>query len=69
MRKTSVDIDEELLEEVRALLKTSTIKETIDCAFHEILRIEARRQEVQSLIQMEDLDLADEKVMAGAWRS
>lgn len=69
MRKTSVDINEDLLAEVRSLLGTRSIKETIDRAFREILRVEARRQEVEALVTMERLDLSDEKVMEKAWRS
>ena len=68
MKKTSVDIDEVLLDEVRNLLGTSTIKQTVDTALRETLRSEARRQEVRTLAAMDGLDLADEAVMANAWR-
>ena len=68
MKKTSVDIDEVLLDEVRNLLGTSTIKQTVDTALRETLRSEARRQEVRTLAAMNGLDLADEAVMANAWR-
>lgn len=69
MRKTSVEIDDGLIEQVRVLLGTSSIKETIDSALREILRREARRQEIEALVKMDGLELSDEKVMAGAWRS
>ena len=69
MRKTSVDIDDDLIEQARGLLGTSSIKETIDRALHEVVRAAARRQEIRALAVMEGLDLADEQVMAGAWRS
>jgi Arc/MetJ family transcription regulator len=69
MRKTSVDVDDLLLEQVRNVLGTSSIKETIDSALHEVLRGEARRREIRALAVMEGLDLADEKVMAKAWRA
>ena len=59
MSKTSVDIDNELLEQARSLLGTSSIKETIHCALREIVRAEARRQEVEALVTMDRLDLAD----------
>jgi len=68
-RKTSVEIDEELLEGVRRALDTSTLRETIEAAFREVLRAEARRQEVRALRAMEGMDLANAEVMAGAWRS
>ena len=69
MRKTSVDVDDHLLDQVRNVLGTSSIKETIDGALREVMRAEARRREIEALAVMEGLDLADEKVMAKAWRS
>ncbi len=69
MRKTSVDVDDRLLEEVRDVLGTSSIKETIDRALREVMRAEARRREIRALAVMDGLDLADEQVMAKAWRS
>lgn len=68
-RKTSVEIDLELFAAVRRALSTATLRETIEEAFREILRAQARREEVAALSRMEGLDLADETVMAGAWRS
>ncbi len=67
MRKTSVEIDDTLIEQVRTLLGTSSIDETIDSALREVLRREARRQEVEALVNMDGLELSNEKVMAGAW--
>ena len=69
MRKTSVDIDEHLVEQAKVLLGTVSIKETIDSALREIVRMDIRRQEIRALAKMDGLDLADEKVMAKAWRS
>ena len=69
MSKTSVDIDDDLLEQARGLLGTSSIKETIHSALREIVRAEARRQEVAALVSMDGLDLADEEIMKHAWRS
>ena len=69
MHKTSVDIDDRLIAQVRDLLGTSSMKETIDQALREVVRSAARREEIRVLTAMEDLDLADEQVMAGAWRS
>ena len=59
MRKTSVDIDDRLLEQVRDVLGTSSIKETIDGALREVMRAEARRREIRALAVMDGLDLAD----------
>jgi Arc/MetJ family transcription regulator len=67
-RKTSVEINEDLLSAVQRVLATTTIKETIEEAFREILRAEARKEEVEALTTMDGLDLADPEVMAGAWR-
>ena len=68
MRKTSVEVNEDLLAAVQRTLSTTTIKETIEEAFNEVLRAEARRQEVEALATMDGMDLADPDVMAGAWR-
>ena len=69
MKKTSVVIDDSLLDQVQALLGTRSIRDTIDTALHEVLRNEARRQEIAALSEMDGLDLANEEIMAGAWRS
>lgn len=68
-RKTSVEIDNELLETAKRILETTTVKDTVEAAFREVARVEARRHEVETLTQMRGLDLADPEVMAGAWRS
>jgi Arc/MetJ family transcription regulator len=68
-RKTSVEINEELLTAVQRVLSTATLKDTIEQAFQEVLKAEARRQEVEALATMRGMDLADEEVMAGAWRT
>ena len=69
MRKTSVDIDDHLIEQVRSVLGTSSIKETIDFALREVLRADARRREIRALAEMDGMDLSDKDVMAKAWRS
>ena len=68
MRKTSVDIDERLIEQAKVLLGTGSIKDTIDSALREIVRADVRRQEIRALAEMDGLDLADATVMAKAWR-
>jgi len=68
-RKTSVEIDEELLDAARRVLETATVKDTIEAALREVARVEARRLEVEALSRMNGLDLADPQIMAGAWRS
>lgn len=69
MRKTSVAIDDSLIEQVRNVLGTSSIKETINVALREVLRGEARRQDIKAFSKMDGLDLSNKKVMAKAWRS
>jgi len=69
VRKTSVEINEELLSAVQEVLSTATLKETIEEAFREVLRAEARREEVEALSTMRGMDLADLDVMSRAWRS
>lgn len=69
MRKTSVEIDEHLIEKAKILLGTVSIKETVDSALREIVRRDVRRQEIRALAKMDGLDLSDAKVMAKAWRS
>ena len=69
VRKTSVEINEELLSAARQVLSTSTIKDTIEEALREVVRARARREEVAALSTMEGMDLADPVVMSGAWRS
>ena len=66
VRKTSVEINEELLAAAQRILSTATIKETIEEAFREVLRVQARREEIEALRGM---DLVDPDVMCGAWRS
>jgi len=69
VRKTSVEINEDLLSAVQQVLSTTTIKDTIEGAFREVLRAEARREEVEALTKMEGMELSDPAVMARAWRS
>ena len=69
MTKTTVDIDENLLEQARRVLGTSSVRETIEAALREVFSGDARRQEIRALAEMAGLDLASEEVMAKAWRS
>lgn len=67
-RKTTVEIDEELFEEVRRILGTETLKATVEGAFLEVVRDAARRKEVEALAAMAGMDLDDPEVMRAAWR-
>lgn len=68
-RKTSVVIDEDLLEAVQTVLDTKTVKDTIERAFIEVLRAKARQEEIEALASLQGMDLDDDEVMAGAWRN
>lgn len=67
-RKTSVTIDEDLLAAVQEILETTTVKDTIEQAFLEVLRAKARQEEVEALAAQKGMDLSDEDVMSKAWR-
>jgi Arc/MetJ family transcription regulator len=69
VRKTSVEINEELLTAVQRVLSTATLKDTIEESFREVLKAEARREEVKALSTMQGMDLMDPELMAKAWRS
>ncbi len=68
VRKTSLAIDQELLTQVREILGTHTVRETVEQAFLEIIRAQARHREVEAMSAMRGLELDDPEVMAGAWR-
>jgi Arc/MetJ family transcription regulator len=44
MAKTSVDIDMDKLDRAREILGTATIRDTIDAAFREVIRVSAVRE-------------------------
>jgi Arc/MetJ family transcription regulator len=67
-RKTSLTIDEDLLTAVQAVLKTKTVKDTVERAFLEVLRAKAREEEVEALATQKGTDLGDAEVMSKAWR-
>jgi Arc/MetJ family transcription regulator len=69
IRKTSVEINEELLTAAQRVLATTTIKDTIEAAFREVLQAQARREEVEALSTMRGMDLADDEIMSRAWRT
>jgi hypothetical protein len=68
MRKTTVEIDQELYERARGVLGTRGLKATVQRAFEEVLAVDARRRALQQLRDLEGLDLDQLGVMASAWR-
>lgn len=68
MTKRLVDVDDAKLEEVRALLGTSTTKATVNGALEEVLALAARRR---ALLDGEAVagssDLAQDEQRRAAW--
>jgi len=58
-RRINVEVDGDLLVVAQHLLGTATIKETIEEALREVLRVDARRTEVAALANMRGMDLQD----------
>ena len=67
-RKTSVELNVELLQEAQRILQTATLRETIEQAFREIVKAKARRDEFDALAEMRGMELDNPEIMAGAWR-
>jgi Arc/MetJ family transcription regulator len=65
MRRTTLDIDDDMLSKAREILGTSGIKDTVDEALREIVRREAGRRLIARLKENEDL--ANPEIMARAW--
>jgi Arc/MetJ family transcription regulator len=63
-----VDIDDDLLQEATVVLGASTMKEAVNRSLEEVVLAARRRRHADRLEAMRDLDLADPKVMSGAWR-
>jgi Arc/MetJ family transcription regulator len=68
MRKTTIEVDDDLLEQAQAILGTRGLKATVQRAFEEILALDARRRAIEQLQTMDGLDLDRPEVMADAWR-
>ena len=68
MTKRLIDIDDDLLEEVRGLTGASTMKETVNGALQHVVDFDLRLKHVRRLLTLEGTDLADEQLMRDAWR-
>lgn len=68
MSKTSIEIDDDKLGEVRAILRTDTKRATVDAALDEVISLRRRSLLVERLRRMEGLDLCDRDVIESAWR-
>ena len=68
-REAGCYIDDNLLEQARNLLGTSSIREAVHSALPEVVQAAARHREIEALVTMDGLDLADWEIMKNAWRS
>lgn len=68
VRTTTLAIDERKYEQVRAVLGTATLRDTVDRSFDEVLVRAARMKDVEDLRTMRGLDLDKPSVMRDAWR-
>ena len=65
--KRLIDVDDDKLEAVRALLGTRTLKATVDDAFNEVLALAQRRRALLSESGVESEALADPAARRDAW--
>lgn len=68
MTKKLIDVDEERLARATEILGAATMKEAVNEALAEVIRLSERRAHAQRLAAMDGLDLDDASVMADAWR-
>lgn len=68
MRKTTIEIDEQLYKSVREALGTKGLKATVHEAFKEVLVQRAREEVIRRMRTMDGLDLDKPEVMDRAWR-
>jgi Arc/MetJ family transcription regulator len=59
-RKTTIEVDEELLARAQEVLGTKGLKDTVDRALHEVWRAEMRRQLLEQLRTGEGIDVGPE---------
>ena len=68
MTKRLIDIDDDLLDKARRATGAATMNETVNAALRHIVESELRLRHVKRLQDLDGLDLADDAVMADAWR-
>lgn len=67
-RTTTLEIDETKFGQVKRVLGTETLRETVDRSFDEVLARAARQKSIARLQKMDGLDLGKRRVMDRAWR-
>jgi Arc/MetJ family transcription regulator len=68
VRKTTLDVDDDLVDQAARILGTSGLKATVDRALREVIAREARERLIEQLKVMDGLDLDKPDVMERAWR-
>jgi Arc/MetJ family transcription regulator len=69
-RRTTIEMDEQLLEDAQAVLGTSGLKETVDRALTEVVRASRRRALADRLTSGAGLDFDDQTIRAArGWRT
>lgn len=67
MTKRLIDVDDDKLDAVRALLETRTLKATVDEAFNEVLALEQRRRSLLAKRGVETAVTSDPDARRAAW--
>ena len=67
MTKRLIDVDDDKLEAVRALLGTGTLKATVDAAFDEVLALDRRRRALLAERGVGPSELSDPEARRAAW--
>jgi Arc/MetJ family transcription regulator len=67
VRKTTIEIDEDLIEEVRSVFGTEGINDTIDAALQDVRRREAIKRFTRFLDEVGD-DILSSDTAAQRWR-
>jgi Arc/MetJ family transcription regulator len=68
VRKTTLDVDDDLVDQAARILGTSGLKATVDRALRDVIAREARERLIEQLKVMDGLDLDKPDVMEQAWR-
>jgi Arc/MetJ family transcription regulator len=67
MKKTTLVVDEALVEQARRILGTHSLKDTVHSALEQVITADARHWLIRRLVSQDGLDLADTEVMRRAW--
>ena len=68
MSKMTLEVDDAKVEMVNSILRTKTLRETVDRALDAVLVQAARRSTIERLRSMNGLDLDKPEVLDTAWR-